>query len=282
MTGPDPIEAMREAAREVLGDLMRGLVGDETAPPRVDRHGHDAPFANGHASHAPNVNGHPNRVGDVAVPANRTGQAGDDAPRRPSATSDDAVIVPQVPAPPVAAVLRPSTWSGPAVAGEVIGDRPPERAHEQGPHSGGLNSPPAGMPAGSMGRPSPRPTAAAGVTSDGRVEPVTIHNDDDLQRFVRALVGRLENPRDRQAIRAGRLRFALRQSTATAVAAGNAPSGGQVAAARVVKGAVTERAVRAAAADGTRLVLAHGAVLTPLARDCARARGVEIERERRC
>ena len=124
MTGPDPIEAMREAAREVLGDLMRGLVGDETAPPRVDRHGHDAPFANGHASHAPNVNGHPNRVGDVAVPANRTGQAGDDAPRRPSATSDDAVIVPQVPAPPVAAVLRPSTWSGPAVAGEVIGEGP--------------------------------------------------------------------------------------------------------------------------------------------------------------
>jgi len=51
---------------------------------------------------------------------------------------------------------------------------------------------------------------------------------------------------------------------------------------RVEKGAVTERMIRAAAADGTRLVLAPGAVLTPLAREQAKARGVKIERERRC
>jgi acetaldehyde dehydrogenase/alcohol dehydrogenase len=35
--------------------------------------------------------------------------------------------VPRVPAPPVAAVLRPSTWAGPPVPGEVIGDGAPER-----------------------------------------------------------------------------------------------------------------------------------------------------------
>jgi hypothetical protein len=40
--------------------------------------------------------------------------------------------------------------------------------------------------------------------------------------------------------------------------------------------------IRTAAAEGTRLVLAPAAVLTPLAREQARARGVEIERERRC
>ena len=46
------------------------------------------------------------------------------------------------------------------------------------------------------------------------------------------------------------------------------------------KGAVTERAVNAAAKAGARLVLGPRAVLTPLARDKARALGVPIEKER--
>jgi len=41
---------------------------------------------------------------------------------------------------------------------------------------------------------------------------------------------------------------------------------------------VTERIVAAAAAAGARLVLGPRAVLTPLARDKARALGVPIER----
>src|SRR5262249_20810490 len=49
---------------------------------------------------------------------------------------------------------------------------------------------------------------------------------------------------------------------------------------RVDKGAVTEEMVRQAARAGARLVLGRRAVLTPLARDRARAAGVEIERER--
>ena len=40
--------------------------------------------------------------------------------------------------------------------------------------------------------------------------------------------------------------------------------------------------VNDAAAAGTRLLLARGAVLTPLARDRAGVLGVQIERERRC
>ena len=114
------------------------------------------------------------------------------------------------------------------------------------------------------------------------MEPVSIDTDEELDRFVRALVNRVENPRDRLAIHAGWLRFVLRRAGEQPLAAGTVPEGAAVAAARVMKGAVTERAVRAAAADGTRLVLARGAVLTPLARDCARALGVKIERERKC
>ena len=46
------------------------------------------------------------------------------------------------------------------------------------------------------------------------------------------------------------------------------------------KGAVTERTVREAAADGRAAACSARAVLTPLARDQARALGVEIEKER--
>ena len=94
---------------------------------------------------------------------------------------------------------------------------------------------------------------------------------------MRSLVHRLENPRDRMAIRSGRLRFRL----GAIAAAGGAPAtvGPAI---RVERGAVTERAVRDAAAAGARLVLARRAVLTPMARDRARSLGVEIEKERPC
>jgi hypothetical protein len=150
-----------------------------------------------------------------------------------------------VPAPPVAAVLRPSTGEAPPAPGEVIGD------------------------GAAAGEPAAPPPAPAGV----RVEAVTLGSDEDLDRFVRALVARFENPRDRMAIRAGTLRFTL------GIAPGAGPAG---AVRRVERGAVTERTVREAADAGARLVLAPAAVLTPLARERARALGVEIERERRC
>ena len=94
---------------------------------------------------------------------------------------------------------------------------------------------------------------------------------------MRSLVHRFENPRDRMAIRSGRLRFRLGATAATGGAA--APAGAVI---RVERGAVTERAVRDAAAAGARLVLAPRAVLTPMARDRARSLGVEIEKERPC
>jgi hypothetical protein len=129
-----------------------------------------------------------------------------------------------VPPPPVAAVHRPSTWSQPAVPGEVIGDRP-AAAHE--------------------------------------VVAVTISSDADLDRFVRTVLDHAD------AIRDGRLRFTLGRGATT-------PAG----VIRVAHGAVTERKIKQAADAGARLVLGPGAVLTPLAREKARALGIDIERER--
>ena len=95
---------------------------------------------------------------------------------------------------------------------------------------------------------------------------MTLASDADLDRFVRGLLAR--PPEELEAIRAGRLRFTLQAG---------APSG----VVRVERGAVTERKVDEAAKAGARLVLGPAAVLTPLARDKARAKGIKIERETR-
>jgi hypothetical protein len=127
-------------------------------------------------------------------------------------------VVPQVPAPPVAAVHRPSSWQAPDAAEQVV-----------------------------------------------------IRNDDDLNRFVRDVLARP----DREAILAGRVRFTLAAAAGGAAPAGAPPAGTL----RVERGAVTERKVDEAARQGARLVLGRGAVLTPLAREKARAKGIAIERE---
>jgi hypothetical protein len=110
-----------------------------------------------------------------------------------------------------------------------------------------------------------RPSSWAGPAT----EPVQLDTDEDLDRFVRALLARCEDPAQREAIRAGRLRFTLGRA-----AQGTAPG-----AIHVPRGAVTERKVEEAARAGARLVLGKGAVLTPLAREKARAKGIAIERE---
>jgi hypothetical protein len=108
-----------------------------------------------------------------------------------------------------------------------------------------------------------RPAGVRPLEGGRELEQVTLAGDDDLNRFVRDLLTRA----DRDAILAGRVRFTL---------GGAAPSPG---ATRIDRGAVTERAVAAAAKAGGRLVLGPRAVLTPLAREKARALGLQIERE---
>jgi hypothetical protein len=193
---------LRNVTREVLADLLPGLLEEALTAPQPE---------NGNGHHPP-----------VAATA-------------PAA-------VPQVPAPPIAAVHRPPGWQPPL----------PD------PSTG-----PAAEPVVEEQQPS------------GDVERVDLRSDADLDGFVRSLARRLDNPRDRMAILSGRLRFSL-----AAPATGETAAAGPVL--RIEKGAVTERHVREAAEKGARLVLSPRAVLTPMARDRARSLGVEIEKERRC
>jgi hypothetical protein len=66
---------------------------------------------------------------------------------------------------------------------------------------------------------------------------------------------------------------------AAAAGAGSGNGTGTGTVQRVEKGAVTERMVAAAAKAGAALVLGPRAVLTPLARDKARALGVPVQKE---
>jgi hypothetical protein len=138
-------------------------------------------------------------------------------------------------------------------------------------------------------------------------ETVNLSTDEELSAFVTRLLDL--DPEARADLRAGRKRFRLAAhqsphdppppqippvanpspmsvSSAPTVAHGangltavNGSAGPPTR--RVERGAVTERVVRDAARAGERLVLGPGAVLTPLARDRARASGVEISREDR-
>jgi hypothetical protein len=146
------------------------------------------------------------------------------------------------------------------------------------------------------------PAAALEERAGGRAAPleraepspetVALGSDAELQAFVSHVAALCEDPRVRADLRAGRRPFRLAgarggatlpagaapANASRAGAAPLAPVGGSVV--RVEHGAVTERTVVRAAADGCRLVLGRRAVLTPLARDKARVLGVRIEKER--
>ena len=134
-------------------------------------------------------------------------------------------------------------------------------------------------------------------------ETVNLSTDEDLAAFVTRLLDL--DPEAREDLRVGRKRFRLavlshpqapQAPPVTQTASVPAASGGSGThgpngltavngsagppARRIERGAVTEKVVRDAARAGERLVLGPRAVLTPLARDRARASGVEISRER--
>lgn len=111
-------------------------------------------------------------------------------------------------------------------------------------------------------------------------EPVTLRNDGDLDALIRRVAALCEDPGRRAALRDGRHGFRLAAGgVSTGRQEGSGPSGVGAGVLRVDRGAVTERMVAKAAADGIRLVIGPRAVLTPLARDKARVLGVEIEKE---
>ena len=115
------------------------------------------------------------------------------------------------------------------------------------------------------------PKAAA----PARTEQVRIACDADLAAFVQRLVAMTEDPAKAAALRSGGLRFTLAGAPAApAAAASPAPASGEV-----LTGTITEAKVARLKGAGT-LVLAPDAVITPLARDRARALGLKIERRR--
>jgi hypothetical protein len=168
----------------------------------------------------------------------------------------------QEPAPaPVPAPLPPTPPSSvPAadaelpVSGRLAGEPASGRLAGEPASAGGLAS--AGGPAAA---------AAAGPWT------VRLSTDDELHAFVLRVLRLADNPKLRRDLAGGRIRFSL---------AGQPAGPAAQAAHRVDQGAVTERTVAAAARAGARLVLGPRAVLTPLARDKARALGVPIEKER--
>jgi hypothetical protein len=129
-------------------------------------------------------------------------------------------------------------------------------------------------------------------------ETVNLSTDEDLAEFVTRLLDL--DPGQREDLLTGRKRFRLAAAPppaappppATLAPAATRPAPAPAAAPaangtrrtdgvrRIDSGAVTEAVIRDAARAGQRLVLGRAAVLTPLARDRARASGVQIEKER--
>jgi hypothetical protein len=97
------------------------------------------------------------------------------------------------------------------------------------------------------------------------VESVRIATDHDLAAFI----ARIIDPQTLERLRAGKLRFTL----------GGSPAPASAAPAAALTGVITEQKIDHLKGAGT-LVLAPGAVLTPLARDKARRLGLTIERRR--
>lgn len=103
----------------------------------------------------------------------------------------------------------------------------------------------------------------------GAVETVRLSSDHDLASFI----ARITEPATLENVRAGRLRFTLGATPAAAAIPAAIPT------AAALTGVITEQKIDQLKALG-RLVLAPGAVLTPLARDKARKLGLTIERRR--
>ena len=140
-------------------------------------------------------------------------------------------------------------------------------------------APPSDIPAGEIphsGLPAAAGRSTPGSASSAGTRHVRLATDEDLHQFVLTVVRLADNPARRRDLLAGRLRFTMSGSPGVQ-APGSEPRPGAF---RIETGAVTERAVQAAAKAGERLVLGRRAVLTPLARDRALSLGVPIERER--
>ena len=126
--------------------------------------------------------------------------------------------------------------------------------------------------AAKAGTAPPAPAPAAAPADPG----VRIAGDADLAAFARQVLALAADPARRKAIEAGTYPFRLQASPP---AAGARPAAAP-ASVRVSEGAVTETMVARLAKGTTRLEVAPGVAITPLARDAARRLNIAIERAR--
>lgn len=130
------------------------------------------------------------------------------------------------------------------------------------------------------------PPAGAAPKPKVREETVSIRNDAELAAFVARLAEMLKDARSREEIEKGR--WVFRMGTA---AGGPGMGVGQAVAslaaspatpvpstARIDKGIVGERQIEALPSGTTRLIVGRPVRFTPLAKDCLRLRGIQIER----
>ena len=103
------------------------------------------------------------------------------------------------------------------------------------------------------------------------VRRVRVGDDHDLADLVTQVLNLAEDPDRAADLRAGRIRFRLAGDAGTGAPVGPGPID-------VERGAVTERIIHRAAREQRSLRIGPRAVVTPLARDRARALGVVIER----
>ena len=136
---------LRDLTRDVLAELLPELLSEALATPSANGDGHRL----------------------------------EDAP-----PVDNEPAVPQVPAPPIAKVHRPSGWVAPVSV---------EAASQ----------------------------TTAPAPDEGAIERVALRNDADLEAFVRKLARRLANPRERAAILSGKVRFRLAGASAVDAPAGS-------------------------------------------------------------
>ncbi|TQS24546.1 hypothetical protein [Microbispora sp. KK1-11] len=174
-----------------------------------------------------------------------------------SAATGPTAPPPTAPPPSVAGPARPGTPGNASATGGRAG------------HVSMATAPAGHVPGASAETPGRTPAA----------EPVVIVGDDDLNAFALRVLDLAADPARAAALRSGRLRFRLAAPASASAAAQPAQEAVRQEVVRHEKGAVTERHVAAAAAAGARLVLGRRAVLTPLARERARACGLAVERE---
>jgi hypothetical protein len=110
------------------------------------------------------------------------------------------------------------------------------------------------------------------ASKDAEAAPVRVASDADLADFARRVLLLARDPSVRAAIEAGR--HAFRLAGPQGIDGKSTPDRSH----RVDSGVVTEEAMARLPQGVTRLVLAAGVSITPLARDKARALGVSVER----